>query len=565
VTKIDSPVRVVRLWALQFWALPIVTRRKRDDQEDIMTKSRTLLFGLMATACVSLSPPAGAEATDQKLGTVHFETSCSPEAAASFDQGMLYQHSFWYRASQREFNKALRADPGCGIAYWGIALSLLWNPHTAPPMKNLADGAAALAKGQEVGAKSERERDYIGALSAMYADYQTVDHRARVLNYMKAMEQLAAKYRSDDEAQILYAISLNVGASPTDKTYANQLKGAALLEEIWQRQPNHPGIPHYLIHLYDTPALAEKGIPAARRYAQVAPDAPHALHMPSHIFTRVGYWQDSIASNVASSHAAQESKEAADQLHAMDYEVYAYLQLGQDARAKAVIDEMMTVPVSGDTFLSAAYALAASPARYLVERGDWKGASALEVRPGPLPYTTAISWFAKGLGGARSGDIAQAQAAITQLVMLRDRLREKHDSYWSGQVDIQSTIVTAWTQLAMGDQEKALQTMSNAADSEDKTEKHPVTPGQLTPARELYGAMLLQLGRPTEALSAFEATMRKEPNRLDATIGAANAAAASGDGAKARQYYAAATAQAADASVDRPEVTKARAFLANAK
>jgi tetratricopeptide (TPR) repeat protein len=530
-----------------------------------MAKPVRLLSGLVAAACVSLSQPVLAQAVDQKLGKVHFETSCTPEAAAAFDQGMLYQHSFWYRASQREFNRALKADPGCGIAYWGIALSLLWNPHTAPPVKNLADGAAALAKGKEVTAKSERERDYIAALSAMYADYQTVDHRTRVLNYMKAMEQVAAKYPSDDEAQILYAISLNVGASPTDKTYANQLKGAAILETIWQRQPNHPGIPHYLIHLYDTPALAEKGIPAARRYAQVAPDAPHALHMPSHIFTRVGYWRDSITSNTASANAAHDGKEAADQLHAMDYEVYAYLQLGQDARAKAVIDEMMTVPVTGDTFLAAAYALAASPARYMVERGDWKGASELEVRPSPLPYTTAISWFAKGLGAARSGDTAQGQAAITQLAVLRDQLREKKDVYWSGQVDIQSMIVTAWTQLAIGDQEKALKTMSDAADSEDKTEKHPVTPGQLTPALELYGTMLLQLGKSTEALSAFEATMHKEPNRLDATIGAANAAAAVGDSAKARQYYAAATEQAADASVDRPEVTKARAFLASAK
>jgi hypothetical protein len=502
---------------------------------------------------------------DQKLGKVHFETSCAPEAAAAFDRGMLYQHSFWYRASQREFNNALKADTGCGIAYWGIALSLLWNPHTAPPVKNLAEGAAALAKAKEIGAKTERERDYIAALSAMYADYQTVDHRTRVLNYMQAMEQLTTKYPSDDEAQILYAIALNVGASPTDKTYANQLKGAAILENIWQRQPDHPGIPHYLIHLYDTPALAEKGIPAARRYAQVAPDAPHALHMPSHIFTRVGYWGDSIASNAASAHAAHDSKEAADQLHAMDYEVYAYLQLGQDARAKAVIDEMMTVPVSGDTFLSASYALAASPARYMLERGDWKGASALEVRPSPLPYTTAISWFAKGLGAARSGDTAQAEVAITQLVTLRDQLREKRDAYWSGQVDIQTMIVTAWAQLAAGNQERALQTMSDAADSEDKTEKHPVTPGQLTPARELYGAMLLQLGKPAAALAAFEATMHKEPNRLDAAIGAANAAAAAGDSAKARQYYAAAAAQAANGSVDRTEVMQARAFLANVK
>ena len=530
-----------------------------------MLKSLGLFSGLAATACILLSPSVMAQTVDQKLGKVHFETSCTPEAAAAFDQGMLYQHSFWYRASQREFNKALKVDPGCGIAYWGIALSLLWNPHTTPPVKNLAEGAAALAKGKEVGAKTERERDYIAALSLMYADYDKVDHRTRVLNYMKAMEQLAAKYPGDDEAQILYAISLNVGASPADKTYANQLKGAAILEAIWARQPDHPGIPHYLIHLYDTPALAEKGIPAARRYASVAPDAPHALHMPSHIFTRVGYWQESIASNTASARSAKESKEAADQLHAMDYEVYAYLQLGQDARAKAVMDDMMTVPVSGDTFLAAAYALAASPARYAVERGDWKGAAALEVRPSPLPYTTAISWFARGLGAARSGDAAQAQVAITQLVALRDQLREKKDAYWSEQIDIQSRIVTAWTQLATEHQAEALQTMSAAADAEDKTEKHPVTPGQLAPARELYGAMLLQTGKPTEALAAYEATMRKEPNRLNATLGAADAAAASGDSAKARQYYTAAVALASDTSVTRPGVSQARAFLVSAR
>ena len=478
---------------------------------------------------------------------------------------MLYQHSFWYRASQREFNAALKADPGCAIAYWGIALSLLWNPHTAPPPKNLVEGAAALAKGREVGAKTERERDYIGALSAMYTNFETVDHHTRVLNYMHAMEQLAAKYPDDDEAQIDYAITLNVGASPSDKTYANQLKGAAILEKIWVRQPDHPGIPHYLIHLYDTPALAEHGITAARRYARVAPDAPHALHMPSHIFTRVGYWRDSIASNIASAHAAREEKEASDQLHAEDYEVYADLQLGEDAHAKAVIDDMMTVPVSGATFLAASYALAASPARYMVERGDWKAAAALDVRPGAMPHITALTWFAKGLGAARSGDPAGAQAAVAQLVISRDLLREKKDAYWAEQVDIQSRIVTAWTQLANGQRTEALKTMSDAADAEDKTEKHPVTPGQLTPARELYGAMLLLAGKPAEALTAFEATMRKEPNRLNAMLGAANAASASGDSAKARQYYSAASALASDASVDRPEITKARAYLISAK
>ena len=530
-----------------------------------MAESTRVLPALMAAAGVLLCQAAIAQAPDQKLGKVHFETSCTPAAAAAFDRGMLYQHSFWYRASQRDFQEALKDDPGCGIAYWGIALSLLWNPHIAPPVKNLADGAAALAKGKDVGARTERERDYITALSAMYTDFGNVDHHTRVLNYMKAMEQLAAKYPNDDEAQIFYALSLNVAASPADKTYANQLKGAAILEKIWVRQPDHPGIPHYLIHLYDTPVLAEKGITAARSYAKVAPDAPHALHMPSHIFTRVGYWQESIDSNIASVRAAKEDNESADELHAMDYEVYAYLQLGQDARAKAVIDDMMKVPVSSETFLAAAYALAASPARYAVERGDWKAASALEVRPSTLPHITALSWFAKGLGAARSGDAAQAQTAVTHLATLRDQLRQKKDAYWSEQVDIQLQITTAWMQLAMGQQDVALKTMADAADAEDKTEKHPVTPGQLTPARELYGAMLLQQGKAVEALAAFEATMRKEPNRMNATLGAANAAAASGDNAKARQYFAAAIVLGSDPSVVRPEIAQARAFLASAK
>jgi hypothetical protein len=528
-------------------------------------KSFGILSSALAAAGISISQPVLAQPALETLGKVHFETSCTPDAAAAFDRAMLFQHSFWYRASQRSFEAALKADPGCAIADWGIALSLLWNPHTAPPAKNLADGAAAIAKGKDVGARTERERDYIAALSAMYADFDKVDHRTRVLNYVKAMEQLAAKYPNDDEAQIHYALALNVGASPADKTYADQLKGAAILEKIWERQPDHPGIAHYLIHLYDTPALAEKGLTAARRYAKVAPDAPHALHMPSHIFTRVGYWQESIDSNAASARAAKADREASDQLHAMDYEVYAYLQLGQDARAKAVIDEMTGVKGFSETSQAGPFALAASPARYAVERGGWKEAAALEVRPNPLPHIPAITWFAKALGAARSGDTAQAEAAIARLVALRGELREKKDAYWSEQVDIQAQVATAWLLFATGRKDEALAKMSAVADAEDKTEKSPVTPGPLAPARELYGAMLLEQGKPADALTAFEATLRKEPNRLNAILGAASAAAAAGDNAKAGEYFAAAARQASDASVDRADIQKARAFVAAAK
>src|ERR1700754_2758948 len=284
----------------------------------------TLAITIALSAGMSLAQPA--QAGDDKLGKVNFETSCKPEAQKLFNQAMLYQHSFWYRASQNVFEDVLKADPECGIAYWAIALSLLWNPHTAPPAKNLADGAAAIAMGKSVGAKTQRERDYIDALGAMYADYDKVDHRTRMLAYAKAMEQLAARYPDDDEAQIYYALALNTSASPADKTYANQLKGAAILEAIAKRQPDHPGVAHYLIHLYDYPAIADKGIEAARRYAKIAPAASHAQHMPSHIFTRVGYWNESIASNVEAARVAKLNEEGSDQLHAMDYLVYAYLQ-----------------------------------------------------------------------------------------------------------------------------------------------------------------------------------------------------------------------------------------------
>ena len=516
----------------------------------------------VAVTGVSLALSALGQTDDSKLGKVHFETSCTPEAQKLFDRGMLYQHSFWYRASQKTFDDVLKADPQCGIAYWGIALSLLWNPHVVPPAKNLTEGAAALAKAQSVGAKTERERDYLAALGAMYADYDKVDHRTRMLAYAKAMEQLAARYPNDDEAQIYYALALNTSAPPADKTYANQLKGAAILEEIAKRQPEHPGVAHYLIHLYDYPPLAEKGIGAARRYAKIAPDAAHALHMPSHIFTRVGYWQELIDSNIASGRVAKEAQDFHDELHAMDYLVYAYLQLGQDKKAKDVIDEMSTVTGFTETFLPGPYARAVSPARYAVERGDWKAAAALEVRPSPLPQVQAITYFARAVGAARSGDPAAAKADIAKLAEMQDKLVQAKDTYWAGQVDIQRQIAAAWVLYAEGKRDEALKAMSAAADAEDKTEKHPVTPGVPKPAREFYAGMLLESGMPKEALAAFEATLKKEPNRLDAYVGAAKAAEKAGDAAKAREYYEKVVTIASDADKTRTDVSDARVFLA---
>jgi hypothetical protein len=513
------------------------------------------------TTAVVLAQPVLGQVDNTKLGQVHFETSCNPQAQKRFDRAMLYQHSFWYRASQTAFEDALKADPECGIAVWGIALSLLLNPHVPTPAKNLAEGAAAIAKGQQIGARSQRERDYIDTLAVMYADHEKVDHRTRVVAYAKAMEGLAQRYPTDDEAQIHYALALSTSASPSDKTYANQLKGAAILEPIFDRQPQHPGVAHYLIHLYDYPPIAEKGLKAARLYAKIAPDAAHAQHMPSHIFTRVGYWKESIDSNVVSQRVAKEAADYHDQLHAMDYLVYAYLQLGQDQKARAVIDDMKTVAGFTETFLPGPYALAASPARYAIERGDWKSAAELQVRPSPLPHVQAITYFARALGAARTGNAEAAKADIAKLGELRDKLRQAKDAYWSEQVDIQARVASAWVLYAEGRHDDALRAMSAAADAEDKSEKHPVTPGVPKPARELYGVMLLERGLAKEALAAFEATLKKEPNRLGACVGAAAAAEKAGDVAKARGYYKQVVAIAGEADATRADVSEARAYL----
>jgi hypothetical protein len=395
----------------------------------------------------------------------------------------------------------------------------------------------------------------------MYADSDKVDHRTRIVAYARAMEQLAQRYPNDDEAQIHYALALNTSALAADKTYANQIKGAAILEPISKRQPQHPGVAHYLIHLYDYPSIAEKGLDAARRYAKIAPAAAHAQHMPSHIFTRVGYWDESISSNIQAARVAKEAKDFHDQLHAMDYQVYANLQLGQDVKAKALIDEMSGITGLTETYLPGPYALAVAPARFAIERGDWKAASELQVRPSPLAQVQAITHFARALGAARTGMPEAARADIVKLGELRDKLRQAKDAYWSEQVDIQAQIASAFVLEAEGKHDEALKAMGAVADAEDKTEKHSVTPGVPKPARELYGVMLLERGMPKEALAAFEATLKKEPNRLGAYVGAAKAAEKAGDIAKAQEYYKKVVTIAGDADKSRIEVGEARAFL----
>ena len=528
-----------------------------------MRTSMVVAVAGAAALALSSSQPASAQGdVDQQLGSVHFKTSCNEVAQRRFDRAMRYQHSYWYLPAREVFEETFKADPTCGMAYWGIALALLDNPHNAIPRPNLAPGLAAIQKAKEIGAKTERERDYIDALMLMYADHDKLSHVQRIRAFRDAQEKIAAKYPDDDEAQIAYAITLNTSADMNDKTYAQQSKGAAILEPISQRQPRHPGVTHYLIHLYDYPATAAQVLDAANRYAKVAPAAPHAQHMPSHIYTRVGYWKESIDSNIASVKAAKAEKSVGNYLHAQDYMVYAHLQLGQDKQARAVMDEMMKETEFKATVLGADYALAAAPARYAVERSDWNGASQLAVRPTNFGFVMAISHFARALGAARSGNPEAAKADVAKLAELSDKLRDAKDGYWSEIVDIQRQVAAAWVLYAEGKHDEALKAMRAAADAEDKTEKHAVTPGPLAPARELYGEMLLDRGMAKEALAAFEATKAKEPNRFRGFLGAAIAAEKLGDKAKAKENYQQLVTLAANADAERAEIAAAKKYLA---
>jgi tetratricopeptide (TPR) repeat protein len=535
------------------------------DREDAMTKPRLFTVSLLtAAASLALSQPAAAQDDrGAQLGKVHFETSCNEAAQQRFDRGMRYQHSFWYSASREIFEDVLKADPDCAIAYWGIALSLLNNPFIGtPPASNLPLGLAALEKGKAVGAKTQRERDYVDALAVFYTGYDKTDHRTRIQAYVKAMEQLAQRYPNDDEAQMYYALALNVAAPPADKTYANQLKAASILEAIFQRQPYHPGVAHYLIHTYDYPAIASKGLDAAKRYAEIAAAAPHGLHMPSHIFTRVGYWKESIASNGASVREAKAHKELHDQLHGMDYLVYAHLQLAQDRQAKDVVDDMNRIQGFNPEVRTGPFALAASPARYMVERGDWKGAAELPVRPTRFAYVDAITHFARALGAARSGDAAAAEKDAAELAQMHKALQDAKDNYWATEVEVQRLAIAGWIALAQGKSDDALKFMGAAADLEDKNEKSIVTPGRILPARELLGDMLLELKQPAQALKEYEASHVREPNRFRGFYGAALAAEGAGDRKKAADYYAKLMDLAKKADSQRPELARARAYVA---
>jgi hypothetical protein len=488
---------------------------------------------------------------------------------------MALFHSFWFDPAKASFAKVLEHDPECGMAHWGIAIMAMGNPFTWPSNPNAAQaGAPAAAEAQRVGAQSERERDYIAALSMFFRDWRTTEFRPRALAFEQAMESVAAKYPQDGEARILYALVLNITALPTDKTFANPLKAAAILEPLFKQYPHHPGVAHYLIHTYDYAELAEKGLPSARAYGAIAPSVPHALHMPSHIFSRVGLWREMVEGNRASYLAAKAELQertlgigAYDALHAMDYMVFGHLQQAQDKAAKALMDEAAAIrKVNVENFV-AAYAFAAIPARFALERGDWKQAAALELTPSDLawikfPQSEAILVFARGLGAARSGDVAAARKDVKRLEALEEALKAAKNAYWAGQTDFQIKTVNAWIAFAEQRNDEAVQWMRTAAEAEEASDKHPVTPGNVVPSRELLGEMLLALDQPAEALVEFERSLKRDPHRFRGIHGAARAAEASGNRQAAADYYAKLQALAADRDTERPELTQAKTFLA---
>ncbi len=539
--------------------------------------SRTLTVALLTAALGAASPAraqhedhaAGAQSAE-KLGSVNFANSCSSAVSAELNRAVALLHSFEFRPAIDGFNSVLAKDASCAIAYWGIALSYWSNPFAgARSPAALEQGLAAVQKGRTTGSPTARERGFIGAAGALFDNYQTVSQSDRIAAYERGMAELARANPNDIEAQIFHALAINQTALPADKTYAAQLRAAGILEPLFKQYPDHPGLAHYIIHAYDHPPLAARALAAARSYSSIAPSAPHALHMPSHTFTRVGSWQESVATNRLSEQSAVQSRSGAEALHALDYQTYAYLQMAQDGAAHAVLERLPEVAKLFDANATAGgaappmagfYALAAIPARYALERGAWAEAVALEVPAGGPPFTAAMTHFARALGAARSGHPAAARPDVERLAALRDQL-EGRDAYWAEQVDIQWRVATAWVAFAEGRSAEAIDAMRAAADIEDATDKAAVTPGPLAPARELLGEMLLDAGQPAAALRELEASIAKEPNRFRGAYGAGRAAEAAGDAAAARRHYQRALEIARDADSRRPEIERAQAYV----
>ncbi|OON66972.1 hypothetical protein [Hymenobacter sp. CRA2] len=554
-------------WWLGFGMCTLLTACERKSQT---VSSATLTALDLKRGNISLCGPA-----DKQFGSVAFEVTGSDKIKADFSLAVALLHSFEYDAAEKVFARIIDQDPGCAMAYWGVAMCNyhpLWTP---PTPAELAKGARAVALAQQLPGKSARETAYIDALTAFYADHQRTDHHTRSVRFAQAMTRLATNFPRDTEATIFYALALDASAAPTDKTFRNQRKAGALLQRLQRQQPNHPGIVHYLIHTYDYPELAALALPAARHYASVAPSSAHALHMPSHIFTRLGLWQECIGSNLAAAASAQCYAESAglpghwdEELHSLDYLVYAYLQQGDTQRARSYWRYLDTIRQVTPVTFKVAYAYAAIPARCVLETKQWDAAAQMPLRPAnfawdEFPWQRAITHFARALGSARTGHAAQARTEVAQLSALHAALLQQHDAYKARQVDVQQRAAEAWLLLAKGKHAAALQRMQQAADLEDQTEKHPVTPSEVLPARELLADMLLELQQPAAALAAYEATLQKHPNRFNALYGAATAAEKAGQSKKATLYYQQLLTVAPAAETARPELAAARLFLTN--
>jgi hypothetical protein len=523
----------------------------------------------MVAAAFAGTVHAYEKSVKEQLGSVKFQVSCSPEAQKKFNRAMALYHSFDWRRGKSAFEEIAGIDSRCGMAHWGLAMVAADNPFGWPVSLKLKDGAEAIQKAKAVGAGTPRERDYIEALGLLYHDAANTPHRPRAIAYEQAMEKLSATYPRDTEAKILYALAVTTNHDLNDKKYERPLKAASLLEPLFTAHPRHPGVAHYLVHSYDYPPIAHKGLAAAKRYGKVAADAPHAQHMPSHIFTRVGLWRESVAANKAS--VATDFGVKAQTPHAWDYMVYAYLQLADDSAAEGVGSEVRALkPLSHQVNFGEAFGLGAIPARLALERGRWAEAAKLELPVAisaddwkRFPHAESLVVFARGLGAARSGDAAGAGKEIERLRTLHAMLTERKLGYWAEQTEIQAAIVTAWARRAEGKNDEALAGMRVAADREDASEKHVVVPGPMIPARELLGDLLMELDKPGEALAQYEASIGKEPNRFRGLYGAALAAERSGDKQRARVHYEKLASVTKGSDGTRPELVRTRQMLAS--
>jgi tetratricopeptide (TPR) repeat protein len=520
-----------------------------------MQSRRILLAAGLIT--VSLASDAVAQ-QDEKLGKVDFPTSCDPKVQAEFNRGVAMLHSYWFIIARRTFEGVLQQDPTCAMAHWGVAMDYLGNSLATTPTRAEAEaGWDALEKARAAGVKTQRERDWIEALSAYFRDHDKVPVDARLVAYNAAMERMAQRYPDDYEVRAYYALTLQASAQKSDLTYSNQLKSAAILEKLFDQNPQHPGVTHYLIHTYDFAPLADKGIASARRYAGIAPAVPHARHMPSHIYSMVGLWDESITSNASALEIQP------DYFHAADFTVYAHLQLAQDAKAAAMTQKSLATADRGDRPINFVNftAKAAMPARYVLERADWTGAAALPMTPTQYPMADSLIRFTRGLGMARTGNLSGAKDEIEAMKALRTTLQRADQSYWADRTEEQMLAISAWIFLKEGARDQALRFMRTAADSEDRSLKHVAMENRLYPLRELLADLLLEMGEPAAALTEFETALRQTPNRFRAYWGAARAADAAGDRQKAIEYFGKLVDLAKNADTERQEVREAKAFL----